>query len=241
MYAEFVFALDRVKELAATHPEWKQQQPYRAVIEGDTRQLRSGGLPALAKIMAATHSGMTTDEFPPAVDQWIRKSLHPKFKRPYTELIYQPMVELMKHLRERGFKTYIVSGGGVEFMRVWTERVYGVPPEQVIGTVGKLKYELRDGQPVLIKEAEADLIDDHAGKPVGIQRFIGRRPVFAAGNSDGDLEMLRWATSGPRPGFAWSCGIRTLCANTRTTAHPTSAAWINSWMRLRAGAGRSSA
>ena len=199
LYVEFVFALDRVKALAPTHPEWKTEQPFRAVLENDQQTLLAGGEAGLMKIIAATHSGMTSEEFQKTVANWMATARHPRFKRLYTELIYQPMLELLSYLRANGFKTFIVSGGGVEFMRPWTERVYGIPPEQVVGSMGKLQYEIRNGTPVLVKEPAADLIDDKAGgKPVGIQKFIGRRPVFAAGNSDGDLEMLQWTTIGRR-------------------------------------------
>jgi phosphoglycolate phosphatase-like HAD superfamily hydrolase len=194
LYVEFVFALDQVKALAPRHPEWKTEQPFRAVLENDQRTLLAGGEAGLMKIMAATHSGMTSEEFRKTVTNWMATARHPRFKRPYTELVYQPMLELLSYLRANGFKTFIVSGGGVEFMRPWAERVYGIPPEQVVGSMGKLQYEMRNGTPVLVKEPAADLIDDKAGKPVGIQKFIGRRPVFAAGNSDGDLEMLQWTT-----------------------------------------------
>ena len=199
LYVEFVFALDQVKALAPRHPEWKTEQPFRAVLENDQQTLLSGGEAGLMKIMAATHAGMTSEEFQKTVTNWIATARHPRFKRLYTELVYQPMLELLSYLRANGFKTFIVSGGGVEFMRPWTERVYGIPPEQVVGSMGKLQYEMRNGTPVLVKDPAVDLIDDKAGKPVGIQKFIGRRPVFAAGNSDGDLEMLQWTTIGRRP------------------------------------------
>jgi hypothetical protein len=203
VYVQFAFALDRVKALAPQHPEWKTEQPFRAVIEGDRKTLVAGGEAGLMKILAATHAGMTTAEFEASVTNWLATARHPRFKRPYTDLVYQPMLELLSYLRASGFKTYIVSGGGVEFMRPWTERVYGIPPEQVIGSMGKLKYEMRNGQPVLLREPAVDLIDDKEGKPIGIQKFIGRRPVFAAGNSDGDLQMLQWTTiaSGARFGL----------------------------------------
>jgi phosphoglycolate phosphatase-like HAD superfamily hydrolase len=198
LYVEFVFALDRVKALAPQHPEWKTEQPFRAVLENDEKTLLAGGETGLMKIMAVTHSGMTSEEFQKTVTKWIATARHPRFKRLYTELVYQPMLELLAYLRASGFKTFIVSGGGVEFMRPWTERAYGIPPEQVVGSMGKLRYEMRNGTPVLLKEPAVDLVDDKAGKPVGIQEFIGRRPVFAAGNSDGDLEMLQWTTVGRR-------------------------------------------
>jgi hypothetical protein len=196
IYVQFAFALDRVKSMAAQHPEWKQQQPFQAVLEGDHKSLAAGGEAGLMKILAATHTGMTTEEFETIVKQWLETARHPRFQRPYTELVYQPMLELLNYLRSNGFKTFIVSGGGVEFMRPWTEKTYGIPPEQVVGSMGKLKFEMRDSGPVLLREPVIDLIDDRAGKPVGIQKFIGRRPIFAAGNSDGDLEMLQWTTAG---------------------------------------------
>jgi phosphoglycolate phosphatase-like HAD superfamily hydrolase len=196
LYVQLVFALDRVKALAPKHPEWKTEQPFRAVLEGDQKALLAGGEAALMKVMAATHAGMTTDEFESIVANWLATARHPRFKRPYTELVYQPMLELLAYLRANGFKTWIVSGGGIEFMRPWVERVYGIPPEEVVGSMGKLRYEMKSGQPVLVRESGIDLIDDKAGKPVGIQKFIGRRPAFAAGNSDGDLEMLQWTTIG---------------------------------------------
>ncbi|MCI0360175.1 MAG: haloacid dehalogenase-like hydrolase, partial [Planctomycetaceae bacterium] len=188
------FAIDRVKALAPQHPEWKEQEPFSLALKGDIKGLAATGEKGLVQIVAATHAGMTTDEFEAIVKAWMATARHPRFKRPYNELVYQPMLEVLAHLRASGFKTYIVSGGGVEFMRPWTEKTYGIPPEQVIGSSGKLKYELRDGEPVLVKLAEINFIDDKAGKPVGIEQFIGRRPVAAFGNSDGDYEMLRWAT-----------------------------------------------
>lgn len=202
LYVQFVFALDRVKALAPQHPEWRRTQPYKAILEGDTKALLASGAEGLAKVMAVTHTGMTTDEFRATVLDWIGSARHPRFQKAYTDLVYQPMLELLAYLRANEFKTYIVSGGGVEFMRPWTERVYGIPPEQVVGSMGKLKYELVEGKPVLRKLPEIALVDDKAGKPVGIQEMIGRRPVFAAGNSDGDFEMLQWTTSGPGPRFA---------------------------------------
>ncbi|WDT75920.1 MAG: HAD family hydrolase [Candidatus Manganitrophus sp.] len=196
VYVQFVFALDRIKALASEHPEWKEKQPFKAVLEGDTKALIAGGEPAIAQLVIATHAGMTTEEFKGIVKEWLAAAIHPRFKRLYTDLAYQPMRELLAYLQAHGFKTYIVSGGGVEFMRPWTEQVYGIPPEQVIGSSGKLKYEMRDGEPILFKLPEVDFVDDKAGKPAGIQKFIGRRPIFAAGNSDGDLEMLQWTAPG---------------------------------------------
>ncbi len=197
------FALDRVKALAPKHPEWKVKHPFKAVLEGDLKALAAAGEKGIIELVMATHAGMTTDEYESIVKDWLATAKHPRFKRPYTDLVYQPMLELLANLRANGFKTYIVSGGGVEFMRVFSEKVYGVPPEQVIGSSGKLKYELRDNKPVLLRLPEIDFIDDKAGKPVGIQKFIGRRPLAAFGNSDGDYEMLRWTTAekGPRFGL----------------------------------------
>ena len=201
IYFQVAFAIDRVKALAGEHPEWKEKEPFKAILDGDLKAALAGGEKALLEIMMATHAGMTTDEFEQTVEDWLATAKHPKTKRPYTEMVYQPMLELLAYLRANGFKTYIVSGGGIEFMRPWTEKVYGIPREQVVGSSGKLKYELRDGQPVLVKLPELDFFDDKAGKPVGIQRFISRRPIFAAGNSDGDFEMLEWTTSGKGPRF----------------------------------------
>jgi hypothetical protein len=196
IYFQFAFALDRVKALAPQHPRWKEQQPFAAVLSDDTKALLASGEKGLMKIMAASHAGMTTDEFARIVADWIATAHHPRFKRPYTELVYQPMLELLTYLRKNGFKTFIVSGGGVEFMRVFADRVYGVPPEQVVGSSGKTKFEIRSGSPVLVKLPEVEFVDDGPGKPVGINRFIGRRPVFAFGNSDGDQQMLEWAAAG---------------------------------------------
>jgi hypothetical protein len=199
MYVQFAFMLDRVKALAAQHPEWTQKQPFKAVLDGDMKALAASGERGLLELMSATHVGNTTEEFAAIVTDWIGTARHPKTGRPYTEMVYQPMLEVLSYLRANGFKTYVVSGGGVEFMRPWVERVYGIPPEQVVGSRAKVKYEIRGGVPVLLRLAEIDLIDDHAGKPVGIHQIIGRRPIAAFGNSDGDFEMLEWITSGPGP------------------------------------------
>lgn len=201
IYTQFQFALDRAKELAADHPEWKDQEPFKYVLEGDMKSFLAGGNKALVQVMAVTHSGMTTDEYTASVLKWIATARHPKTGRPYTEMVYQPMLELMAYLRANGFKTFIVSGGGVEFMRAFAEKTYGVPPEQVIGSRSNLKFEMRDGKPVLVKLPEINLVDDKEGKPVGIQFQIGRRPVAAFGNSDGDLEMLQWTAGGPGTRF----------------------------------------
>jgi hypothetical protein len=201
VYFQLAFAIDRVKALADRHPEWKDKQPFKAVIEGDVKTALAGGEKAVAELMMATHSGMTTEEFEQAVLDWVKTARHPKFDRPYTDLVYQPMLEVLAYLRADGFKTYIVSGGGIEFMRPWVGKVYGIPPEQVVGSSGKLKFELRDGRPVLVKLPEIDFVDDGPGKPVGIHKFIGRRPVMGFGNSDGDLQMLQWATIDRKPSF----------------------------------------
>ena len=196
MYFQLLFALDRVKTLAPQHPEWKDKEPFASLLKGDVKGALAGGEPAIFQIVMATHAGMTTEEFEKIVKDWIATARHPKTKKPYTEMVYQPMLELLAYLRLNGFKTFIVSGGGAEFMRPWTEKVYGIPPEQVIGSSIKTKFEMRDGKPVLVRLPEINFIDDKAGKPVGINSQIGRRPIAAFGNSDGDLEMLQWATAG---------------------------------------------
>ncbi len=192
IYTQIFFTMDRVKALAPQHPEWKTQEPFASLIKGDARGLTAGGEAGVAALLAATHSGMTTDEFSRLVSDWIATAKHPKTGRPFTEMVYQPMLELLTYLRANGFKTFIVSGGGIEFMRPWTEKVYGIPPEQVIGSTGGQKFEMQDGKPVLRKLSSLVLNDDKEGKPVGIQRHIGRRPIAAFGNSDGDLQMLQW-------------------------------------------------
>lgn len=197
MYFQAAFAFDRIKAMAPQHPEWREQQPFKAVIEGDLHALAAAGQKGLVEILAATHSGMTTEEFAATVQDWLDVARHPKFDRPYTDMVYQPMLELLGYLRENGFKTFIVSGGGVEFMRVFAERVYGVPPEQVVGSSGVTKFQLSaDGKPTLMKEPKVEFVDDGPGKPSGINRFIGRRPILAFGNSDGDLQMLQWTAAG---------------------------------------------
>jgi phosphoglycolate phosphatase-like HAD superfamily hydrolase len=201
-YFQLAFALDRVKAMAPEHPEWKDMDPFKSVLAGDLKGVLAGGDKALMAIVAATHSGMTTDEFNAQVSDWLTTARHPKTGKPFTEMVYQPMLELLAYLRANGFKTYIVSGGGVEFMRVFAEKTYGVPTEQVVGSSGKLKFDIRGGEPVLIKLPAIDFIDDNVGKPVGIQQRIGRRPIAAFGNSDGDLEMLQWATAGKGARFA---------------------------------------
>jgi phosphoglycolate phosphatase-like HAD superfamily hydrolase len=196
VYFQFAFAIDRVKQLAPQHPKWQTREPFKSILAGDMAGLAASGQKGLLEVVAATHSGMTTEEFARTVGEWITSAQHPRFKRPYIDLVYQPMIELLAYLRGHGYKTFIVSGGGIEFMRPWTEKVYGIPPEQVVGSSGVVKFELRDGKPVLIKEPEVEFIDDGPGKPVGINRFIGRRPVFAFGNSDGDQQMLEYTAGG---------------------------------------------
>ena len=196
MYFQLAFALDRVKALASKHPEWNSTQPFKAALDGDMEAVMAGGEHALLELVMATHAGNTTDEFSHIVKDWLTTAKHPKTKRPYTEMVYQPMLELLAYLRANGFKTYIVSGGGIEFMRPWTEQVYGIPPEQVIGSSIKTEFQMRDGTPLLVRLPEINFIDDKAGKPVGINQHIGRRPIAAFGNSDGDLQMLQWTCSG---------------------------------------------
>ena len=197
IYSQFLFAMDRVKALSNQHPEWKTTQPFKAALEDDLSTLASIGQHGLLAIVAATHSGMTTDEFATTVTDWITTARHPRFDRLYTEIVYQPMLELIAYMQDNGFRTYIVSGGGIEFMRAWTEPTYGIPPEQVIGSSGVTRYDHEsNGEPVLIKEPKVEFVDDGPGKPVGINRFIGRRPVFSFGNSDGDKEMLEWTNDG---------------------------------------------
>ena len=196
VYFQLQFALDRIKAMAPQHPEWKTKQPFKAVLDGDMKTLMAGGMKSIGQIMAVTHAGTTTEEFTKTVTDWLASARHPRFNRPYTELVYQPMLELLAYLRTNGIKTFIVSGGGIEFMRPWVERVYGIPPEQVVGSSGMTKFQMRDGKPVLTKEAKVEFIDDGPGKPAGINRFIGRRPVFAFGNSDGDQQMLQWTAAG---------------------------------------------
>jgi phosphoserine phosphatase len=196
MYTQLAFALDRIKALAPQHPEWKTQQPFKAVLDNDLKALAAAGEKGMVELVMASHAGMSTAEFEAIVTDWLDKARHPRFKRRYTELAYQPMLELLAFLRASGFKTYIVSGGGVEFMRPMTEKVYGIPPEQVVGSTIQTKYEVKDGKPVLMRLPKIDFIDDKAGKPVGINKFIGQRPIAAFGNSAGDREMLEWTGAG---------------------------------------------
>src|SRR4051812_16692681 len=202
MYFQLAFALDRVKALAPLHPEWKDKEPFASLLKGDLKGALAGGEAAIFEIVNVTHSGMTTDEFEKIVRDWITTAKHPVTGRLYTEMVYQPMLELLAYLRGNGFKTFIVSGGGIDFMRAFAERVYGVPPEQVVGSSGKLNFELRDGRPILMKLPELNFNDDKTGKPIGIQMHIGRQPIAAFGNSDGDLQMLEWSKGGGGVRFA---------------------------------------
>jgi len=202
MYFQAFFTFDRIKALAPQHPEWQTQEPFASVLKGDMKSALAGGEHALLEMVMPTHAGTTTVEFQAIVSDWLRTAKHPKMGRPYTEMVFQPMLELLDYLRANGFKTFIVSGGGIEFLRVFAEEVYGVPPEQVIGSSIKTKFELRDGVPVLVRLPEMNFIDDKAGKPVGINQHIGRRPIAAFGNSDGDLQMLQWTTAGSGSRFA---------------------------------------
>jgi phosphoglycolate phosphatase-like HAD superfamily hydrolase len=197
IYVQAAFVDERVKELAPRHPEWKDTQPFKGVLEGDAKAVAATGDAGVMKLLSAASAGVSTELFERDVATWLSTAKHPRFDRPYTELVYQPMVELLDYLRAKGFKTFIVSGGGNDFIRVWAERAYGIPPEQVIGSRLRLRYEVHDGTPELMRLPELDLVDDGKGKPVGIQELIGRRPIAAFGNSDGDFEMLEWTTSGP--------------------------------------------
>ena len=197
MYFQLFFALDRVKTLSPKHPEWKTQEPFASLLKGDVKKALAGGEKAILEIVMATHAGMTTKKKKKIVGDWIATAKHPKTGKLYTDMVYQPMLEILTHLRSNDFKTFIVSGGGIEFMRPWAEKVYGIPPEQVVGSSIKTKFEIRDDGPVLVRLPEMKFIDDKEGKPVGINSHIGRRPVAAFGNSDGDLQMLQWTTAGP--------------------------------------------
>jgi phosphoglycolate phosphatase-like HAD superfamily hydrolase len=198
LYVQLVFAIDRIKTLGPNHPIWKTEEPFKSILSGDVRAALAGGEKTAAELLVPSHAGMTTDEFDKTVRDWIVTARHPRFNRPYTECVYQPMLEVLSFLRAHGFKTFVVSGGGIDFMRPWTEAAYGIPPEQIVGSMGKVKYEVRDGNPVIVKLPQIDFIDDGPGKPAGIQKFIGRRPILAFGNSDGDFEMLEWTTVGER-------------------------------------------
>lgn len=195
-YFQLLFIIDRVKSMAADHPEWKTTQPFQAVLEDDLAALKASGMHGILELAMATHAGMTTEEFEKIVNSWLAIERHPTTGKAYTQMVYQPMLELIDYLRANDFKVFIVSGGGLEFMRPWTEAVYGIPPEQVVGSSIETRYELRDGKPVIVREPELHFIDDKDTKPVAINRFIGRRPILAAGNSDGDFQMLEWTSSG---------------------------------------------
>jgi phosphoglycolate phosphatase-like HAD superfamily hydrolase len=201
MYVQLAFVLDRIQALAPQHPQWRTTEPFKSALAGNLKKLATGGVPALLKLVMVTHADLTTEAYAQVVSDWLAVARHPRFNRPYTEVVYQPMLELLQYLRANGFKTFIVSGGGVEFMRTFADKVYGVPPEQVIGSTIVTKFEMKDGKPVLVRLPQIDFIDDKAGKPVGIHKFIGRRPIFAFGNADGDLQMLQWTAAGDGPRF----------------------------------------
>ncbi len=192
IYFQLQFAIDRIKQLAPNHPEWRHRQPFKSVLEDDQETLAKSGMEGLLKLVMASHAEMTTDEFASIVKDWLNTAHHPRFQRRYHELVFQPMLELLVYLRANGFKTYITSGGGIEFLRVFAEEVYDIPPEQVIGSSIKTNFELRNGVPVIMRLPEINFIDDKEGKPIAINKFIGRRPIAAFGNSDGDLQMLQW-------------------------------------------------
>jgi phosphoserine phosphatase len=196
MYTQVLFAFDRVKKLAPQHPEWKIKQPFKALLEGDMKTVGASGMKGLMEIVMATHSGMSAAEFEKEVSDWLAITKQAKFKRLYTELIYQPQLELLEYLRANGFKTFIVSGGGIAFMRTFSEKAYGIPPEQVVGSSVVAEFQVKDGQPVLVRQPKIDFINDKAGKPVGIYQHIGRRPILAFGNSDSDMQMIEYTMAG---------------------------------------------
>ena len=193
---QLLFGLDRIRQLAPQHPEWKENEPFKSALAGDVKGALAGGSHTLVELMASGHAGMTPEEFDRIARDWLATAKHPKIGRLYPEMVYQPMLELLAYLRANGFKTFIVSGGGVDFMRAFAEKVYGIPPEQVIGSSGKLAFQLHDGKPVLMKLPALDYFDDNDAKPIAIQRHVGRRPIAAFGNSDGDLQMLQWTAAG---------------------------------------------
>lgn len=199
LYFQALFIFGRIKEMAPQHPHWKTEQPFASVLEDDIASALEGGTHALLKMALATHDGLAADEYAEKVTDWINTARHPTTGKLYTEMVYQPMLELLAFLRANGYKTFIVSGGGIDFMRPWAERVYGIPPEQVIGSSVKAKYEVIDGVPTVVKLAEMNFVDDKEGKPVAIHQHIGRRPTIAFGNSDGDFQMLEWTTAGSGP------------------------------------------
>lgn len=202
LYFQAIYIFDRIKELAPEHPEWQHKEPYASVLNGDSKSALAGGKQALLEMLMGTHAAVTASEFSESVADWLASARHPDSGKPYTAMVYKPMLELLDYLRDNDFKVFIVSGGGIDFLRVFAEEVYGVPPEQVVGSSLKAKYEIRNGLPVIVKQAEVDFIDDKAGKPVGIHRYIGRRPILAVGNSDGDFEMLEWTSAGEGPSLA---------------------------------------
>jgi len=202
LYFQAIYIFDRIRELAPEHPEWQQNEPYASVLNGDSKSALAGGKQALLEMLMGTHAAVTASEFSESVADWLAAARHPDSGQPYTAMVYKPMLELLDYLRDNDFKVFIVSGGGIDFLRVFAEEVYGVPPEQVVGSSLKAKYEIRNGLPVIVKQAELDFIDDKAGKPVGIHRYIGRRPILAVGNSDGDFEMLEWTSAGEGPSLA---------------------------------------
>jgi hypothetical protein len=201
MYFQLLFAVDRIKALAPQHPQWQTEEPFASLLKGDVKAVLAGGMESVGAILMASHAGMSTEQFEQIVTDWIAGARHPVSERPYTEMVYQPMLELLSYLRANDFKTFIVSGGGIEFMRPWTESVYGIPPEQVVGSSIKTEFKMDDGNPVLMRLPEVDFVDDKEGKPIGIHSHIGRRPIFASGNSDGDLQMLQYTAAGDGPSF----------------------------------------
>jgi len=202
LYFQFYYALSQIEKAAPAHPEWSDQEPYKTALAGNRDDILSLGTKGLVEIILATHSGMTNTEFRQSVQAWIAMAEHPTTQRAYSQMVFQPMLELMDYLRANGFQVYIVSGGGVEFMRAFAEGVYGVPPENTIGSNLGIQLEATEDGLVLRRVAEVSFVNDKAGKPVGIQRAIGRRPIFAFGNSDGDLQMLQWTVAGDGPSFA---------------------------------------
>lgn len=241
MYVQLAFALDRVKALAPEHPEWKDTEPFKSVIAGDMKGVAASGEKGLLQIVAATHTGMNSDEFTQIATDWIATAKHPRTGKAYTSMIYQPMLELIDYLEANGFKVSIVSGGGIEFMRPWTEQTYGIPAENVVGSSIKTKYEIKDGRPVIMRLAEIDFIDDGPGKPVGIHKFIGKRPIAAFGNSDGDFQMLEWTTSGAGRRFGLIVHHDDGDGEVAYDRHSPSASSTRVSTKARSGAGPSSA